>query len=116
MLDAQCLFCKIIQKTIPSTVIAENEHVIVIKDIAPRAPTHLLIIPKHHVENVSTMTTSDAVYSSALFSMAQELGKTLSHSAFNLIVNNGAAAGQSVFHLHMHFLAGRNIYDSGIRL
>ena len=117
MLNPTCIFCKIIEKTIPSTIIQENENVLVIQDRAPKAPTHYLIIPKKHIDTVTALTPADALYSSALLEMAQTLGNAIPSKAFNLVINNGAAAGQSVFHLHMHFLAGKSIYDeSGIRL
>jgi len=116
MLNPTCLFCKIIQQTIPSTIIKENDHVLVIQDISPKAPTHYLLLTKKHIDNVTALTGEDAAYSSALFAMAQTLGNELPSKAFNLIINNGAAAGQSVFHLHMHFLAGKNLYEHGLRL
>jgi histidine triad (HIT) family protein len=109
-----CIFCKIIKGQLPSTVIAENDSIVVIKDRYPRAPIHYLILPKKHVVCVSDLQVSDASLAWELFSMAQTLAKKLPGSqAFNLIINNGAEAGQSVPHLHMHFLAQKNIYDAG---
>jgi histidine triad (HIT) family protein len=116
VLSSTCIFCKIIQKTVPSTIIAENDHVIVVQDIAPKAPTHYLIIPKHHVESVLALTANDAEYCWHMMKIAQELGAKLPSKAFNLIVNNGAAAGQSIMHLHFHFLAGKNLYAHGVSL
>ncbi len=116
MLDASCIFCKIIQRTIKSTIAYENDHVLVIEDIAPKAPIHYLIIPKQHVDNINTLTPSDDQYVLSMIKAAQELGNKIPSKAFNLISNNGAAAGQSVFHLHMHFLAGKNLYQHGLQL
>ena len=116
VLDTKCLFCKIIQRTIPSTIIQENEHVLVIQDIAPKAPIHYLILPKKHTENLTTLEVTDERYTNAMLTMAQKLGNALPSKAFNIVINNGAAAGQSVFHLHMHFLAGKNLFQSELGL
>jgi diadenosine tetraphosphate (Ap4A) HIT family hydrolase len=116
VLSPTCIFCKIIQKTIPSTIITENEHVIVVSDIAPKAPTHYLIIPKIHVESVSSLTDKDAEYCWHMMKIARDLGTKMPAQAFNLIINNGAAAGQSIMHLHLHLLAGKNLYEHGLSL
>ncbi len=105
-----CIFCKIISGTIPSSFIAQNDHVIVIKDISPKTPSHFLIIPKKHIADVSCLTADDREYASAILLMAQQL----SHSneslrEFRLVSNNGTTMGQSVFHIHFHFLAGAHL-------
>jgi len=89
---------------------------LVIKDITPKAPIHYLIVPKKHIENVNFLTDGDEQYCWQMMKVAQELGKTVPSKSFNLVSNNGAGAGQSVFHLHMHFLAGKNIYEGGFKL
>ena len=117
MTNSDCIFCKIIKKEIPAKIIKENEHVLVIEDIAPKAPVHYLILPKKHIVNINYLTEQDDQVVWHLFKMAQELAKDLPESnaqgapSFNLISNNGADASQSVFHLHMHFIAGKNIKD-----
>jgi histidine triad (HIT) family protein len=135
MQDQSCLFCKIIKKELPAEVVKENDLVIVIKDIAPKAPTHFLIIPKVHVETMdkfaeSTVESESTVksgsieksestmeYAAAMIKIISELCADLGPSpAYNIISNNGAAAGQSVDHVHWHFLAGKNIYDGGLKL
>lgn len=110
-----CIFCRIINKELPSTVVAENENVIVIKDIHPKAPTHLLILPKKHLSDISALTHEDTALASDMLFMAQQLSKTIpGASSFKLMVNNGKSAGQIVFHLHMHFLAGKEMHhDTG---
>lgn len=100
-----CIFCKIINKEIPSTIIEETSSIITIKDIAPKAPIHYLIIPKIHVPDVTSLTADQLPVMADMFAMAQSLGKN-HNNAFRLVINNGSAAGQMVFHLHMHFLAG----------
>ncbi len=108
----ECVFCKIIAKELPAKVIAENDLCLVIQDIAPKAPVHYLIIPKKHVVDISCLERDDAQIPATIFFMAQELGAKLSGSgAFRLIVNNGADAGQSVPHLHAHFVSGKKMAD-----
>jgi diadenosine tetraphosphate (Ap4A) HIT family hydrolase len=105
--SSSCIFCKIIQGTIPVTIIAHNEHAIVIQDIAPKAPVHYLIIPKIHVPDIIHLKENQYSIGAHLFALAQQIGSNLPNKIdFRLIVNNGAGVGQSVFHLHMHLLAG----------
>jgi histidine triad (HIT) family protein len=111
-LTTTCIFCRIIAGHIPANIIAENEHVIVIQDIAPKAPIHYLIIPKKHVTNIQSLTTDDTQVPAHMIMMAKELSTKLSGSqAFRLIANNGSDAGQSVFHMHFHFLSGKKMLD-----
>lgn len=116
VLNESCLFCKIIQKTIPSTIVKENDFVMAIHDIHPKAPIHYLLIPKTHIESVTHITDQDQSFCWHLFQLARDLGAQVPTKAFNLISNNGAAAGQSVPHLHWHFLAGKNLYEHGLTL
>jgi histidine triad (HIT) family protein len=116
VLDAACIFCKIIQGSITSSIVKANDFVIAIKDISPKAPIHYLIIPKIHIENINYLTDTHADICWRMMEMARELGKDVPAQSFNLISNNGVASGQSVLHLHWHFLAGRNIYDHGLQL
>jgi histidine triad (HIT) family protein len=112
MNSPSCIFCSIINKTIPAQIIAENEHCMVIKDIHPKSPIHLLIITKKHISSIPEMTTSEASVAAGLFLMAQQLGQTVPGAqAFRLLMNNGKEVGQSVFHMHFHFLAGKKMTD-----
>lgn len=107
-----CIFCKVIAKQIPSTFIAENDQLIVIKDINPKAPIHYLIIPKKHLSDITEFHAEDISLAGSMLMMAKELAAQLGGSkAFKLLVNNGADAGQMVFHSHMHFLAGKKMAD-----
>lgn len=112
MIAKDCLFCKIIEKKIPAKIIAEDDNVIVIQDIVPKAPTHYLIIPKKHIENVRMLEETDAYIVSSMMLMAKKLSNMVSgNGSFRIIINNGAEVGQTVFHLHLHFLAGKKLTD-----
>lgn len=105
MAEQNCIFCSIINKKIPATVVLENDEVIVINDLYPKAPVHYLVIPKKHVADF--MTLNDDAILNDLKAMIQKIGLSLPGQSFRLLVNNGAGAGQSVFHLHIHMLAGK---------
>ncbi|MBP6869470.1 HIT domain-containing protein [Candidatus Babeliales bacterium] len=108
MHDQNCIFCKIISGVIPSKFIYETDLSIVLQDIAPRAPIHYLIIPKKHVQDLSACTLEDAALLADMMLIPARLSAQIDdQTAFKLIANNGYAAGQRVFHLHFHFMAGR---------
>tara|TARA_B100000900_G_scaffold230501_1_gene195747 strand:- start:102 stop:443 length:342 start_codon:yes stop_codon:yes gene_type:complete len=105
---SKTLFEKIIDKEIPAEIIYEDEMSIVIKDINPQAPTHLLIIPKKVIPKLSDATDNDKDVLGHLMLIAKDISNQLGlDETFRLVVNNGAKAGQSVFHLHIHLLSGR---------
>lgn len=100
-----CIFCKIAKGEIPSTTIYEDEEFKVILDLSPATPGHALIIPKAHFANLYEM--DDATASKVLIlarEMAKKMTKALNCTGFNLVQNNGEAAGQTVFHFHMHLI------------
>ena len=102
------LFEKIINKEIPAEILYEDDISIVIKDINPQAPTHLLIIPKKVIPKLSDANQEDQKILGHLMLVAVKMSQQLKlDDTFRLIVNNGAKAGQSVFHLHLHLLSGR---------
>ena len=104
------LFEKIINKEIPAYILYEDELSIVIKDISPQAPTHLLIIPKKVIPKLSDATDEDQNILGHLMLVAGKIAEQLElDETFRLVVNNGAKAGQSVFHLHLHLLSGRSL-------
>ena len=104
------LFEKIINKEIPADIIYEDDISIVIEDINPQAPTHLLIIPKKVIPKLSDASTEDQDILGHLMLVAGKIAKQLElDETFRLVINNGAKAGQSVFHLHLHLLSGRSL-------
>lgn len=114
MFDSSCIFCKIIQGIIPAKPVIENDFVFVVPDINPKAPIHYLVMPKKHIIDFAHITDLDHRHMLEMVKMISELGKNLQDpKAFNVISNNGKAAGQSVFHLHWHFIAGKNLYSEG---
>lgn len=107
-----CIFCKIIARQILSTVIAENDDIIVIKDIHPKAPIHYLIMPKKHIKDIQSFERGDCCLGSKMLLMAQKLSQEIPEAAdFKLVINSGYKAGQRVFHVHTHFLAGREMEE-----
>ena len=110
-MPATCIFCKIVSKEIPALFIAENEHIIVLKDIAPKAPIHFLIIPKVHTDSINALTDDDVQIAGKILLMARDLAKQNDITSFRLIANTGKHSGQSVFHTHMHFLSGKQMID-----
>ena len=104
-----CLFCKIVQKEVPTKVVFEDERTLVFEDINPKAPTHLLVIPKKHLESIETASTEDVLGLGHLFLVARNLARKRGHdqSGYRTVINTGPDAGQSVFHIHIHLLGGR---------
>jgi histidine triad (HIT) family protein len=111
MKQASCVFCKIIAGELPAHIITETDDVLVIKDIAPQAPIHYLIIPKKHIENLLTLDAGNALLAGELLMITQKLASRSGVESFRLIANNGVDAHQTVPHLHFHFLAGRKMTD-----
>jgi len=108
----ECIFCRIINKEIPSNPFKETDEIIVIKDINPKAPIHYLIIPKKHIQDIQSFESHDSDLAGKLLLAARDLSQTLPGSSdFKLVVNSGKQAGQCVFHVHLHFLAGKKFSE-----
>jgi len=107
--DPNCLFCRIVAGTVPSTRVHEDEVVVAFRDIAPRAPTHILVIPRDHIPSAADLTEADAPMLGRLFGVAAELarGEGIAEDGYRLVSNVGRWGGQSVDHLHFHLLGGR---------
>ena len=107
---AETLFEKIINREISADIIYEDDLSIVIKDIQPQAPTHLLIIPKKVIPKLSDASNNDELILGHLMLVAGKVANQLDlNDTFRIVINNGAKAGQSVFHLHLHLLSGRSL-------
>jgi histidine triad (HIT) family protein len=104
-----CLFCNVVARTIPAQIVFENDHVVAFKDIRPVAPTHALVIPKKHIAGVHEGTQEDAALLGQVLLAARDVAEQLGlgEGGYRLVINQGSAAGQSVFHLHCHVLGGR---------
>jgi histidine triad (HIT) family protein len=106
--SAECLFCKIAAKKIPSKVVYEDDEVFAFEDIGPQAPTHILIIPRKHFESLNEATSEDQAVIGKMHLVAAELARKLKLlDGYRTVANSGRGAGQSVFHLHLHLLGGR---------
>lgn len=106
---SDCIFCKIVSKEIPAKVVFENDRVVAFHDVTPRAPIHVLIIPKEHIASVDELSEKSAPLLGEMTLSAQKLARDLGlqPSGYRIVMNTGKNAGQSVFHLHMHVLGGR---------
>ncbi len=104
---SDCLFCKIAAGTIPVQRLAENEHALAFPDINPQAPTHVLIIPKVHVASLAEIKDFDLVGQLHALAVKVAHDKGIAKGGFRTVLNTGADAGQTVFHLHLHLLGGR---------
>lgn len=105
--QADCLFCRIAAGEIPADRVFEDEAVIVFHDINPKAPTHVLAIPRRHLASAADLTDADGDLLAALFTAMRRVAKDGGLEGYRIISNVGAESGQSVFHLHFHLLGGR---------
>ncbi len=105
----ECIFCKIINGELNSEIVFDNENIIGFNDINPVAPTHVLFVPRKHIEKVDDFETEDLALIGELIYRAKEYAKKigLNSSGYRLVFNNGKDAGQAVFHIHLHLIGGR---------
>jgi histidine triad (HIT) family protein len=109
--DPNCLFCRIAKCEIPADVVLESAEVIAFRDINPQAPTHVLVIPRDHVESLEALTRAHGELLLNLVEAANQVAKQEGvASGFRVVTNIGPAAGQSVDHLHLHVLGGRSMH------
>lgn len=108
---SDCIFCKIVSKQIPAEIVKETEAVVAFRDINPQAPTHVQIIPKRHVAHIADFNAStDTDWLVELIEVANDVASSEGlDKGFRLVINNGPLAGQSVFHVHLHILGGRQL-------
>ncbi len=104
---SDCIFCKIAKGEIQAQILYQDEDLIAFKDLNPQAPSHILIIPVRHIENLAAAQERDALLLGKIQLAAAKIAKELGLKDFRLVANNGKGAGQSVFHLHYHLMGGR---------
>lgn len=110
MTEPVCLFCRIVAGDIPATVVHDDDDVLAFRDIEPRAPTHILVIPKSHVASVAALTAESALLAGRLLVTAARIAETegLAANGYRVVSNVGSWGGQSVDHLHLHLMGGRS--------
>ncbi len=106
-----CIFCKIINKTIPAKIAYEDEEVLAFHDLHPQAPVHMLVIPKKHISTINQIESQDQMLAGKLLLTAQKLAKDqgFADAGFRVVMNCNEQGGQTVYHIHMHVLAGRHM-------
>ena len=110
MLDNGCIFCRIIKGEIPANKVYEDDKMLVFKDLAPKAKTHLLAVPKTHYKLLSEMSGEEASTLSYILAKIPQIAKENGcNNGYRLIINQGDDAGQEVFHLHIHILGGEKL-------
>jgi diadenosine tetraphosphate (Ap4A) HIT family hydrolase len=104
-----CLFCRIVDRKIPAKIVYSDDRAVAIEDIHPQAPIHLLVMPRQHLPSLLEAVAGDEAVLGHLFLVAAQLARErgLDSKGYRTVINTGAGAGQSVFHLHVHLLAGR---------
>jgi histidine triad (HIT) family protein len=108
---SKTLFEKIIARELPATIVYEDEHCVAFRDINPGAPMHLLLVPRKPIPRLCDATADDQLLLGHLMLVASKIAQEHGYGeAYRLVVNNGAEAGQSVFHLHLHLIAGRPLH------
>jgi histidine triad (HIT) family protein len=111
MTESSCLFCRVARGEIPARLAYENDDLLAFHDIDPKAPTHVLVIPRKHIGAMARVEDTDASLMGALLLAARDIARELGVEAggYRLVINNGADAGQSVDHVHLHILGGRKM-------
>ena len=102
-----CLFCRIVRKEIPATLVYENEHCIAFRDINPQAPIHVLVVPRAHVASLNEATDAAMLGELSLAAAAIAKAEGIAEAGYRTVVNTNRGAGQTVFHVHLHLLGGR---------
>lgn len=107
--DPECLFCRIAAGDVAATLVRQTDRVVAFRDIDPKAPTHVLVVPRAHHGAVADLAAADPQALAELVTEASAVAADDGHTDFRLVFNTGAGAGQSVFHVHAHVLAGRQL-------
>jgi len=104
-----CLFCRIVAGEIPADVVAETDDAVAFRDVNPQAPVHVLVVPRQHVADAAELADQDPATVAELVGLARRVAVDAGHDSYRLVFNTGADAGQTVFHAHLHVLAGRSL-------
>ncbi len=107
--QSDCLFCRIVTRDVPATLLHDSERVVAFRDIDPQAPTHVLVIPRAHHPDAAAVAAADPATLAEMIRVGDELARADGHGDYRLVFNTGTDAGQSVFHVHGHVLAGRHL-------
>ena len=106
---SECLFCRIADGDLPSEIVVSNDSVVAFRDIAPTAPTHILVIPREHYANAEEIAEKAPLLLAKMIRVAGQVSALEGLDAHRIVFNTGAMAGQSVFHVHLHLLGGRQL-------
>lgn len=106
-----CIFCRIADGAVPATIVREDEHTVAFRDLDPKAPLHVLVIPRRHIASVNDVADDDAEVMGALFIAARDVAASegVAEGGYRVVMNTGAAAHQTVQHVHLHVLGGRDM-------
>lgn len=107
--EDDCLFCRIVAGEVPADVVARSESAVAFRDVNPQAPLHVLVVPRRHVANAAELAHADDRGVDDLVTLAASVATEAGHDSYRLVLNTGADAGQTVFHAHLHVLAGRSL-------
>jgi len=102
-----CLFCRIVRKEIPAAIVSETEHCVAFRDINPQAPVHVVVVPREHVASLNEATDAELIGRLSLVAADIAKAEGIAESGYRTVVNTNRAAGQTVFHVHLHLLGGR---------
>ena len=109
--EQSCLFCKIVAGEIPSEFIYSDDQMVAFRDISPKAPVHLLIVPREHHPHAAATAAAEPALIGQMIAVADSLSRQSGHPAYNLLFNTGEEAGQTIFHTHLHLLAGGKLTE-----
>lgn len=107
--DAHCLFCGIVAGDVPSEIVHSTDRTVAFRDVNAQAPTHVLVVPKDHYPNAAELAAGDPATSAELVTTAHAVATAEGYDSYRLVLNTGPEAGQTVFHTHLHVLAGRSM-------
>lgn len=110
-MNDECIFCRIVRGQIPSRKVWDDEEIVAFEDVSPKAPTHVLLVPRKHVATVNDLTAADDALVGRMHRVAADLARQrgMAERGYRLVMNCNAGAGQTVFHLHLHLLGGRDL-------